>query len=95
MAIKKSSGSGIPFGNNAGRPANPGLGQLYSNGEAARLELYTQASGWQNIIQEVPGIASITGNYSEATNSVAPVASMMRDRTSEPAPITSTRPGCI
>ncbi len=69
MAIKKSSGSGIPSGNTAGRPANPGLGQLYSNGEAARLELYTQTSGWQNIIQEVPGVASITGNYSEATNS--------------------------
>jgi len=69
MAIKKSSGSGIPSGLTAGRPANPGFGQLYANGEAARLELYTQASGWQNIIQEVPGVASITGNYSEATNS--------------------------
>jgi len=69
MAIKKSSGSGIPFGNTAGRPANPGLGQLYSNGESARLELYTQASGWQNIIQEVPGVASISGNYLESTNS--------------------------
>jgi hypothetical protein len=68
MAIKKSSGSGIPFGNTAGRPANPGTGQLYSNGEAARLELYT-ATGWQNIVQEVPGVASITGNYSELTNS--------------------------
>jgi len=69
MAIKKSSGSGIPSGLTAGRPANPGFGQLYSNGEANRLELYTQASGWQNIIQEVPGVASITGNYSESTNS--------------------------
>jgi hypothetical protein len=68
MAIKKSSGSGIPFGNTAGRPANPGTGQLYSNGQAARLELYTE-TGWQNIVQEVPGVASITGNYSEATNS--------------------------
>jgi hypothetical protein len=67
MAIKKSSGSGIPSGNTAGRPANPGLGQLYSNGEAARLELYTQASGWQNIIQEVPGVASIAGTYLEST----------------------------
>ena len=37
MAIKKSSGSGIPFGNNAGRPAVPGTGQLYSNGETQRL----------------------------------------------------------
>jgi len=69
MAIKKSSGSGIPFGLNAGRPANPGFGQLYSNGEAARLELFTQASGWQNIVQEVPGVASITGTYSEQSNS--------------------------
>ena len=69
MAIRKSSSSGIPFGLTAGRPANPGYGQLYSNGEANRLELYTQASGWQNIIQEVPGVASITGSYSEATNS--------------------------
>jgi hypothetical protein len=68
MAIKKSSGSGIPFGNNAGRPANPGTGQLYSNGESARLELYT-ATGWQNIVQETPGVSSITGTYSEQTNS--------------------------
>ena len=71
MAIKKSgsSGSGIPFGNNAGRPANPGIGQLYANGETARLELFTQASGWQNIVQETPGVSSITGTYSEQTNS--------------------------
>jgi len=69
MAIKKSSGSGIPSGLNAGRPANPGFGQLYANGETARLELFTQASGWQNIVQETPGVASITGTYSEATNS--------------------------
>jgi hypothetical protein len=69
MTIKKSSGSGIPSGLNAGRPANPGFGQLYSNGETARLELYTQASGWQNIVQETPGVSSITGNYSEAANS--------------------------
>ena len=69
MAIKKSSGSGIPSGNTAGRPANPGLGQLYSNGEAARLELYTQASGWQNIIQEVPGVASVAGTYLESVGS--------------------------
>jgi len=69
MAIKKSSGSGIPFGNNAGRPAVPGTGQLYSNGETQRLELYTAAGNWENIVQEVPGVSSITGNYSEATNS--------------------------
>jgi hypothetical protein len=68
MAIRKSSSSGIPFGNTAGRPANPGLGQLYSNGQAARLELYT-ATGWQNIIQETPGVASASGTYNEATGS--------------------------
>jgi len=69
MAIKKSSSSGIPFGNNAGRPAVPGTGQLYSNGETQRLELYTSSGSWENIVQEVPGVSSITGNYSEATNS--------------------------
>jgi hypothetical protein len=68
MAIRKSSSSGIPFGNTAGRPANPSSGQPYFNGETARLELMT-ATGWQNIVQEVPGVASITGTYSEATNS--------------------------
>jgi hypothetical protein len=69
MAIKKSDSSGIPFGNNAGRPANPGIGRLYSNGETQRLELYTAAGSWENVVQEVPGVSSISGNYSEATNS--------------------------
>ena len=65
--IRTSQFGGIPFGNSANRPANS-LGQPYFNGEAARLEMYT-ATGWQNIVQEVPGVASITGTYSEATNS--------------------------
>jgi len=73
MAIKFSdiTGGGIPFGNNAGRPANPGIGKLYSNGEEKRLELYT-ATGWQNIVSETPGVVSISGNYleSSATNSI-------------------------
>lgn len=70
MAIKFSdiTGGGIPFGNNASRPANPGIGKLYSNGEAQRLELYTGVN-WENIVQEVPGVSSISGTYSEATNS--------------------------
>ena len=68
MAIRKSSSSGIPFGNTAGRPANANSGQPYFNGETARLELMT-ATGWQNIVQEVPGVASITGTYLESTNS--------------------------
>lgn len=68
MAIRKSSSSGIPFGVSAGRPADPAYGQLYSNGETARLEIYTQASGWQNIVQETPGVASATGHYYQSDN---------------------------
>ncbi len=70
MTIKFSdiTGGGIPYGNNAGRPANPGIGKLYSNGEAQRLELYTSA-GWTNIVQETPGVSSISGTYSEQTDS--------------------------
>jgi hypothetical protein len=60
--------SGIPYGNTAGRPAAV-TGQPYFNGEVGRLELYTADTGWQNIIQEVPGVSSIVGSYSEATNS--------------------------
>ena len=69
MAIRKSSSSGIPFGNNAGRPANPNSGQPYFNGETQRLELMTNNGSWENIVQEVPGVASISGSYSEQTNS--------------------------
>jgi hypothetical protein len=68
MAIRKSSSSGIPFGNTAGRPANANVGQPYFNGEVGRLELKTSAS-WENIIQEVPGVSGISGTYSEQTNS--------------------------
>ena len=67
MAIKKSDSSGIPFGNNAGRPA-PAIGRLYSNGEEKRLELYT-SSGWQNIVSETPGVVSVSGSYLESVGS--------------------------
>lgn len=62
--------SGIPFGNNASRPAGV-LGQPYFNGEEKRLELYT-STGWQNIVSETPGVVSISGTYveSSATNTV-------------------------
>lgn len=63
----KEMASGIPFGNTAARPAAV-QGQPYFNGETQRLELFTGTS-WENIVQEVPGVASISGNYSEATNS--------------------------
>ena len=70
MAISKlnPSAGGIPFGDTAGRPT-AATGKLYSNGETARLELYTSAGAWENIVQEVPGVASIGGQYLETNNS--------------------------
>jgi hypothetical protein len=58
----------IPYGNNAGRPANPIVGQPYFNGEAGRLELYA-SQGWQNIVQEAPSIVSVIGVYKESFES--------------------------
>ena len=66
--IRTSQFGGIPFGNTANRPS-PTTGQPYFNGEAQRLELYTNAGSWENIVQEVPGVSSISGTYSEASNS--------------------------
>lgn len=64
--IRTSDFGGIPYGNTAGRPANPGVGKLYSNGEAQRLEIYTGATyGWQNIVAETPGVTGYTGTISE------------------------------
>ncbi len=63
----KEMASGIPFGNTAGRPAAV-TGQPYFNGETQRLELFT-GSNWENIVQEVPGVSSISGVYSEQTDS--------------------------
>ena len=68
MAIRKSSNSGIPFGNTASRPASPAVGQPYFNGEVVRLELYS-SNGWQNIVSETPGVVSVSGNYLESTGS--------------------------
>jgi len=68
MAIRKSGISGIPFGNTAARPASPSLGQPYFNGEVGRLELYS-SNGWQNIVQETPGVASASGTYNQSTGS--------------------------
>ena len=60
--------SGIPYGNTAGRPAAV-TGQPYFNGETQRLEMYTAGGSWENIVQEVPGVSSISGVYSEQSNS--------------------------
>jgi hypothetical protein len=72
MAIRKSSNTGIPFGNTSGRPANPAVGQPYFNGEENRLEIYTQTVGWQNIVAETPGVVSYTGTVleSNSTNTI-------------------------
>ena len=71
MTIRFSdiTGGGIPYGDNAGRPANPATGKLYSNGETARLELYTAGGSWENIVQETPGVSSIAGTYLETADS--------------------------
>jgi hypothetical protein len=44
------------------------LGQPYFNGQVGRLELYTD-TGWQNIVQETPGVASATGTYNQSAGS--------------------------
>jgi hypothetical protein len=68
MAIRKSSNSGIPFGNTASRPSSPSTGQPYFNGELQRLELYTGVQyGWQNIVAETPGVTGYTGTVSESS----------------------------
>jgi hypothetical protein len=73
MAIRKSSNSGIPFGNTASRPSSPSTGQPYFNGELQRLELYTGVQyGWQNIVAETPSVASYSGSILETntTNTI-------------------------
>lgn len=64
--IKLNNLDGIPFGINSGRPTNPQPGQPYFNGEANRLEIYTQTVGWQNIVQETPSVVNIGGVYKES-----------------------------
>ena len=66
--IRTSALGGIPFGNSAGRPSGT-TGQPYFNGEVGRLELYTATTGWQNIVQETPGVSSVTGTYLESLDS--------------------------
>jgi len=61
--IRTTTLGSIPFGVNSGRPSNPQPGQPYFNGQENRLEIYTQTTGWQNIVAETPGVVSISGNY--------------------------------
>jgi len=70
--IRMSQMAGIPFGDNAGRPSNPGTGQPYFNGQTQRLELYAGSLGWQNIVSETPSVTSYTGNVIEtdSTNTI-------------------------
>jgi hypothetical protein len=64
---------GIPFGINAGRPANPQPGQPYLNGESNRFELYTQTVGWQNIVQETPSVVNVVGAFNENASSTVTI----------------------
>jgi len=45
MPIRKSSISGIPFGQTADRPSSPSIGQNFYNGTLGCLEIYT-SQGW-------------------------------------------------
>ena len=64
MAIRKSSNTGIPFGNTSGRPSSAGTGQPYFNGEIGRLEIYN-GSSWVNIVPRSPTVIGISGTYNE------------------------------
>ena len=64
MAIRKSSNSGIPFGNTAGRPTNPVIGQTYYNGQVEALEIYNgttwKVSKSEGFPPDTPTISSVT-----------------------------------
>jgi hypothetical protein len=66
MAIRKSSTSGVPFGNTANRPANPQVGQTYYNGELGYQEIYT-TSGWVSSSGGNDFNLNITGTYTTVT----------------------------
>lgn len=55
MAIRKSGVSGTPYGETAGRPSNPSIGQTFYNGTNGLLEIYT-ASGWIALAGAPPAI---------------------------------------
>ena len=58
-----------------------------SGGKSTRLLLRYSPANFQAMPSRI--------SDSDATNSVAPVAAITLDKTSAPAVITSTRPGCI
>ena len=64
MAIRKSSNSGIPFGNTASRPASPVIGQTYYNGQIEALEIYNgttwKVSKSEGFPPDAPTISSVT-----------------------------------
>lgn len=66
---QSAGSSGIPYGTTQDRPANPELGQPFFNSDESRLELYTTDNGWQNIVQETPGVVSVSGVYAEQDQS--------------------------
>ena len=62
--IRTSSLGGIPFGNNAGRPANPIVGDTYYNGQIEALEIYNgttwKVSKTEGFPPDTPTIDSVT-----------------------------------
>ena len=87
MPIRKSSISGTPFGETAGRPANPSIGQTYYNGSLGYLEIYT-SQGWFAATPVNPGIplnvvATNVGSNRSYNNGSASVAFRSDEHTSE------------
>lgn len=87
MTISYSSISGgTPFGNTADRPANPAIGQTYSNGELGYQEIYTnggwiQATGGSDFNLNIAGTYSSTSfSQSYADGSYA-ISSILSDTT--------------
>jgi hypothetical protein len=84
MTIRKSSTSGVPFGNTASRPANPAVGQTYYNGELGYQEIYTDsgwiaAAGGNDFNVNIPGTyTSVTFNQSYAAGSYS-ISSKLND----------------
>lgn len=71
--IRTSSLGGIPFGNSAGRPANPIVGDTYYNGQLEALEIYNGTT-WkvgksEGFPPDAPTIQSVTDSSTSLTYS--------------------------
>jgi hypothetical protein len=66
MAIRKSSTSGTPFGDNSNRPLNAQIGQTYNNGQTGYQEIYT-AAGWIPATGANDFSINVTGTHTSVT----------------------------